>query len=184
MALPATTEATLLTTEDDLPVSVEFLLTLTPAEASHEVINGTGVATLHRWVTILDTVRAGYPLTVAAVEIGCPLRTLRDWMHRGRNDEYPYNALVEAVELARAVAEKQHLSNVFHAAFKQKNWTASAWYLERTRGYTREQKKVVDDSLPKEFTIIIDQSGKIAERAAERADERKAITVKSRVADD
>ena len=190
MSLPAIAETTdLATTEDDLPISCEYLLTLRPEEASHEPIGKSRKNSLFRWVTVLNTVRAGHPMNVAAADAGIATRTMQGWLERGRAGEYPYTALLEAMEVCMAFAEKRHLDNIMDTALpdengKGGNWTASAWYLERTRGYTRRQETKQHEDRPKEFPIIIDQSGKIAERAEERDAERKAIEVESRIAAD
>lgn len=189
MSLPAkkteTTDPT--TTDEQVTLSAELLLSLRAEEAGTVVFNGNaGVATLQRWVVILDQVRHGYPLTVAAAEAGVAYRTVKYWLERGRNAEYPYDCLVEAIEMAKASAEKAHLDNIFYNAFVKQNWLPSAWYLERTNPerYSRRQHVKEDDRRPKEFTLIIDGSGKIADRIEERVEESKAIPVESRVSDD
>jgi len=185
LSLPAI--QTDLTTDDDLdlPVSAELLLTLKPGEVEDQRLSRNGKATLFKWVSVLESVRQGYTFRIAAAEAGIAYRTLKLWMEKGRQGLHPYVELVDAIEIARASSEKQHLDVVFHNALVKKNWLPAAWFLERTRPetYSRRTHVKTDEEKPKAFTLIIDQSGKIAERIGEM-DDQKAIEVESRAADD
>ncbi len=73
---------------------------------------------------ILQSLRQGNTLRVAALTNGISYQTLNEW-----RKEYP--DFSEAVEKAEGEAEALHVVNIrTHSA---DNWQASAWWLERRR---------------------------------------------------
>ena len=167
MSLPARQTNSL--TEGGLEITSELLLTLKPHEAPHTLVNGTvRKATVYRWVIILDAIREGYSAAVAAGRAGLGDVAVYEWLRRGQDGEYPFDAFFEAFQIARAAAEEKHFANIAAVALNEKNpqWTASAWILERTfpEKYSRRNVVKQENDRPKQFTLVIDQSGRVSDR--------------------
>lgn len=80
---------------------------------------------------IVECVRNGCPYTVAAKCAGISPRTLQTWLQRGRDGSAPeYVALVADIEKAKSEAIRVAVEEIRAAG--KKNWTAFAWWLERT----------------------------------------------------
>ena len=71
-----------------------------------------------------------YPAQAAELE-GIAESTFYSWMKKGREAKYKskFMEFVEAIKKAESKAEQFHINVIKNAA--SKNWTASAWYLER-----------------------------------------------------
>jgi hypothetical protein len=96
----------------------------------------SGVCSLtdQRATKILDLVRRGNYLGTACRAVGVSQRTVNRWRARGREGKQPYKQFLVDLSAALAEAEAHHVENIREAASKGdgKNWTASAWWLERT----------------------------------------------------
>lgn len=82
--------------------------------------------------TLVQMLRAGNYVGVAARAAGIHRSTLIDWMRRGKSDapeDEPYRLLRERVEHARAEGEALNVARIAKAA--QESWQAAAWLLER-----------------------------------------------------
>jgi transposase len=80
---------------------------------------------------ILQALRAGNYVEVAARYGGIGYSTMRTWIERGEKEtDGPYRDFMEAVEKARAEAEVGMVAVVKNAARTQ--WQAAAWWLERS----------------------------------------------------
>lgn len=93
---------------------------------------------------LLDAFRKGASQAGACRYAGVSHDSLQRWIAAGRAEiaaieaqpegEYPCSdmaALVMAIDRAVGEFEMQHLDNIEFAANSPKNWTASAWLLER-----------------------------------------------------
>ena len=79
---------------------------------------------------IVQGVRTGAHLGVAAEAAGISYDTLRRWLKRGEAESHgPYRELLEAVRRAEAEAELRHVALIDRAG--QTKWPASAWILAR-----------------------------------------------------
>ena len=79
---------------------------------------------------IITAIRAGNYANVAAQYAGIHESTFYDWIVRGEAAKGGiYAEFAEAVKKAEADAEARHVLNITNAS--KKEWTASAWYLER-----------------------------------------------------
>lgn len=116
---------------------------------------------------IVRAIKIGAYKAQAAEAAGVRESTLYNWINRGEDalavaqervddeaevsiadvpeGDQPYVEFVESLKKAEASAEVWHLANIRKHA--SKNWTASAWYLERTKrdryGRDREQGSTV-----------------------------------------
>ncbi len=81
---------------------------------------------------VVKAVRAGNYLCVAAQSVGVHPATLLTWMRKGKQEEDGiYRDFRSAVKKAQAESELRALKVIEQQA--KKNWTAAAWWLERTR---------------------------------------------------
>lgn len=79
---------------------------------------------------IVDLVRAGNHLEVAATAAGIHRSTLHRWLKAGKKQlRGRYRKLLESVEKAQAEAEARDVAIVAKAA--PEDWKAAAWRLER-----------------------------------------------------
>lgn len=80
---------------------------------------------------ICHLIAAGNLYCVAAVANGIHRTTFFNWMNKGRNEDEPtvFRDFFDAVERASAEAECANVFIVRMAA--EKDWRASAWWLER-----------------------------------------------------
>jgi transposase len=81
--------------------------------------------------TIVELLRAGNYIDVAAAYAGISRATLYNWLRQGARHKTPELAQFAAdVEQARAEAELRNVAIISNAAAT--NWQAAAWWLERT----------------------------------------------------
>lgn len=81
---------------------------------------------------LIEALASGQSRRTAAAMAGVSQSTLFAWMAAGREDaESPEGDLVRRVEEAEAEFIARHVANVEKAAIEDKQWTASAWLLER-----------------------------------------------------
>jgi hypothetical protein len=117
---------------------------------------------------ICTAIARGHYATTACAAAGVGEATYFRWLELGsdhlekRGDRRvrvaaasPYREFREAVEKAKAVAQMAHMETIRDAAFtveagadgvqrvRAKNWTASAWYLERTAPHLFARREVV-----------------------------------------
>jgi len=78
---------------------------------------------------LLDALRAGHYMHVAAALVGIAESTLYRWIERGEEGESPFKQFACDVARARAEAESRALLLIQKAALT--NWQAAAWFLER-----------------------------------------------------
>jgi hypothetical protein len=92
---------------------------------------------------IVAYIRQGYPKTTTFRLVGLHQDTGFDWLRYGRErpDDYPhYVKLAEDIEHAIAEVQAERVDQILAAARDPKNWTAAAWYLERTDPQTWGRK--------------------------------------------
>lgn len=83
-------------------------------------------------VSLIDALASGQSRRVAATMAGISQSCLFRWLAEGREDpDSPEGDLVRRVEQAEAEFLARHVANVERAAIDDKQWTASAWLLER-----------------------------------------------------
>ena len=88
---------------------------------------------------VVDLIRAGNYLEVAAMAAGIHRSTLYRWMRHGRDQKRGrYRKFLSQVEKAQAEAESRDVALIAKAA--PDDWKATAWRLERKapRRYGRE----------------------------------------------
>ena len=79
---------------------------------------------------VVDLIRAGNYLEVAATAAGIHRSTLHRWMKHGRDQERGrYRKFLTAVEKAQAESESRDVALIAKAA--SEDWRAAAWRLER-----------------------------------------------------
>lgn len=101
-------------------------------------------ATPTRLKIILDAVRKGLTYGDAAVMAGVHRDTITDW--KAASSEF--SAELEKSEIG---LEQEHIDNIMRAS--KKNWTASAWWLERTNSARFATKQKVEHSGDAKFII-------------------------------
>jgi len=82
---------------------------------------------VHR--AIVEHIGAGNFREVACAAAGITTETLRQWLQLGAEGKAPYVRLAADMAKAEAVAEVEDLATITKAA--KRNWTATAWKLER-----------------------------------------------------
>jgi len=103
---------------------------------------------------IVDLIRAGNYLEVAATAAGVHRTTLHRWMKRGREQERGrYRKFLVAVEKAQAEAESRDVALIAKAAGE--DWRAAAWRLERKQ--PRRYGPRVQVSVQEELNAVIDR---------------------------
>lgn len=81
---------------------------------------------------LIEALASGQSRRTAATMAGVSQSALFRWMAEGREDpDSPAGDLVRRVEQAEAEFLARHVANVERAAIEDKQWTASAWLLER-----------------------------------------------------
>ncbi len=96
---------------------------------------------------IVSYIRKGYPKTTTFGLVGINADTGWDWLRYGRDqpEKYPhYVRLAEDIEQAIAEVQAERVDQILAAAQDPKNWTAAAWYLERTDPQTWGRKDRVE----------------------------------------
>lgn len=85
-------------------------------------------------------VTRGLPVKTAARAAGVSVRSVNEWLARGRDGEEPYAAFAEAIERARADFTAVH-AGVIDGAGRMGDWKASAWLLERrSRAFVKKEQ--------------------------------------------
>ena len=91
---------------------------------------------------ICQYIEKGNSYETASQAVGICRQTLYNWMQRGDKLEPDYLQFLQSIKKARAKAEIRHVDVIEKAM--DKNWQASAWWLERTNkdqwGLHTEQK--------------------------------------------
>lgn len=83
-----------------------------------------------RQAIIVEAVREGNAIEVAAQAAGISHQTFYNWLERGEKAESGiYFEFFEAIKKAESEAEQYHVANIKKASKKQ--WQAAAWWLER-----------------------------------------------------
>lgn len=104
--------------------------------------------------TVVKAMREGRTKNIAAALIGVHPDSLAAWLSMGRDqpDRYPEYAQLRAdVEKAMAEYAAEALDRIQAAAKADpRNWTADAWYLERTRpeDFSKRDKVEIETSTP------------------------------------
>ncbi|MBI1294290.1 hypothetical protein GC175_04950 [bacterium] len=97
----------------------------------------------------------GVPVETACGAVNMNRRTFYQWLERGEAEpETVYGEFAQLVRTAQDAAEVWHVQNVKQAAQESRNWTASAWWLERRfpeRWGKRERITVGGDGQPLEI---------------------------------
>lgn len=148
---------------------------------------------------IVEAVRGGLPITKAAALCGMHPDTVMKWQAIGRKaqrmaddgEEVPermhrYARFSIDIEMARAEAQQVHLANIKNAA-ADGNWTASAWYLERTdpANWGRKDRLALTggDGGPIEVEHRVSPKDTLAEKLSAMA-ERASQIIDANVRDD
>jgi len=91
---------------------------------------------------IVQNIEKGNSYETASQAVGICRDTIYDWINRGKKGEEPFLHFLQSIKKARAKAEMRHVEVIEKAM--DKNWQASAWWLERTNrdqwGIKTEQK--------------------------------------------
>lgn len=121
---------------------------------------------------VVDAVRSGLPIKHACDAVGIDTTTFHNWMRTGEHEERePYVQFFHAVKRARADNVRERLARISKAAqgreivvekvvkkpngeiqverrFTRPDWTADAWYLERTdpQHFARQPGMTPDDA--------------------------------------
>lgn len=82
---------------------------------------------------------------------GLTSRSVRYWMERAKDTDPRYAAVADLILIAEAVGEQRHIANIVKHSGKE--WTASAWMLER-KNPDRWGRRVEADT-EKGVTVII-----------------------------
>lgn len=81
---------------------------------------------------ILQLIRKGNYIEVACAAVGIDKSTYYKWLQRGQQAKSgKYFDFFIAAKKAEREAETAFLDRIREAAFKDKDWKAAAWYLER-----------------------------------------------------
>ena len=79
---------------------------------------------------ICQNIEKGNSFETACQAVGICRKTLYNWMDRGEKGEIDFTHFILSIKKARAKAEMRHVEVIEKAM--DKNWQASAWWLERT----------------------------------------------------
>lgn len=79
---------------------------------------------------IVNSLKAGDFLEVAAAKAGVSARTAHEWMKRGGRGEKGYAEFLTDVEAANAHAESAY-RGILNKAASEGTWQAAAWVMER-----------------------------------------------------
>jgi len=159
------------------------------SDAGHDVVakprrgRPPGSGKLDRELTerICTAIAAGNTLKTSAALAGVNPGTVSTWLTMGKRDDSPeiYREFSEEVQKARAVAEARAVQHITRAA-GEGQWTAAAWFLERTNPNEWGKKDRVEVSGPDGAPLAggsADDSRILALAAAvaQRAREQEAI---------
>ena len=91
---------------------------------------------------ICQYIEKGNSYETAAQAVGICRPTIYNWMERGEKGEEPFLHFLQSIKKAKAKSEIRHIEIIDKAM--DKNWTAAAWWLERSNqrdwGNKTEQK--------------------------------------------
>ena len=103
---------------------------------------------------IVDLMRAGNFIDVAATAAGVHRTTLHRWLRLGREQKRgKYRKFAEAVDRAQAESESRDVALIAKAA--SEDWRASAWRLERKA--PRRYGQRVQISVQEELEAVLDR---------------------------
>ena len=103
---------------------------------------------------LVDLLRAGNYLEVAATAVGVHRSTLHRWMRHGRQQvRGRYRKFLTAVEKAQAESESRDVALIAKAA--SEDWKAAAWRLERKQ--PRRYGPRVAVSVQQELDAVLDR---------------------------
>ena len=112
---------------------------------------------------IVDLIRAGNYLEVAATAAGIHRSTLHRWLHHGRDQQRGrFRRFLTSVEKAQAEAESRDVALIAKAAVT--DWKAAAWRLERKN--PRKYGARVAVSVQQELDSVLDRLKKGLEPTA------------------
>ncbi len=80
-------------------------------------------------IRLVNMVKAGNYIEVAARACGISKQTFYEWLKRGGEGEEPFKALADAVHTSAAEAEVRDFTLI--GAHAKQDWRAAAWRLER-----------------------------------------------------
>jgi hypothetical protein len=124
---------------------------------------------------ILDLVKAGNYIFIAAAGARIANKTLYNWMRRGARGEEPFESFLEDINEAQAIAESVAVMNIRKAG--ETSWQAWAWWLERTRPerYSRRDTFDLKVTLREQVEIIAREKGLPPERMEQMYIEAKKV---------
>lgn len=79
---------------------------------------------------IVQNIEKGNSYETASQAVGICRKTLYNWIERGEKGEPDFTQFIQQIKKARAKSEMRHVEVIEKAM--DKNWQASAWWLERT----------------------------------------------------
>lgn len=133
------TEQALVTAPENLPTS-----RARPVEQPARKLGRPTLCTPEATAQIVRYVTRGLPVRTAATAAGVSVRSINDWLARGKAGEEPFVDFYEAVELARAEFQAVH-AGVIDDAGRMGDWKASAWLLERrSRAFIKKEHVETD----------------------------------------
>jgi hypothetical protein len=112
-----------------------------PVEISERKPGRPTLCTPEATAEVARYVTRGLPVKTAARAAGVSVRSINDWLVRGKAGEEPYADFYEAIELAKAEFMAVHVSVIDEAGRTKGNWQASAWLLERrSRAFVKKEQ--------------------------------------------
>ena len=109
---------------------------------------------------LVDLLRKGVPRKFAAQAVGIADRTLCYWLEYGRKNKNDiYASFLAEVKKAECEAVSVNVQNILRAA--KKNWTASAWWLERRHPeeFGTDRKEIKE--LKAQMAVLMAQVGRL-----------------------
>lgn len=100
---------------------------------------------------IIESISLGNSRETAAAAGGVCVRTLLNWIARGRAGEAPFDAFAARVKKADGEAEGEMVAVVRNAALTG-TWQAAAWWLERCRSKRYALKRDMKVELKRELS--------------------------------
>lgn len=127
---------------------------------------------------IVEMMRDGCYLTVAARAMGIGKRTVYEWREKGRKGIEPYASFELAVGQAESCAEAESIKRVRAG---DKGWQGNAWYLERRypdRWALDRKRKIIElEQLTQQSSGTAQKVEVVVQVAAENADEASAVAL-------
>ena len=124
---------------------------------------------------ILAGIRANLTFKLSAESAGINVRSFYDWMEWGERDhkegkDTKYSRFSLAVKKTKGDKAKELLARIEAAGATDKNWTASAWLMERVHRAEYSQHGDVAEKLSQQIAAL-----------AERLDKREAKALSAQV---